>query len=512
MSPLRRRRRGTNGAAGLLSRLALALVATTSVGCSLGLDFEDECGAPGDCAEGRVCQSGYCVPGSASAPDAGGPVALVNDLCPQLVGATEAEVRAGEALLIGALSPATGALAATGRPVERAIFLAVEEINQVGGIDGRKLAVLACDDGTSDNDLAERAATHLVEVGRVPAIVGPAASGTLIEVFSAVTHDAEVVLISPSATSPAISTLADDGLVWRTPPSDDLQGNAIAQYLLAEKAKENGIAKVAVINRNDTYGNALRTVIQNGWCAEASCAETTYFTKTYADASLGSDLATAVQGLEAFGPDVTVLVGFLDDGVDFLNLAGTRAGIRKRFILTDGMKEAPLVTRVESAAVLEGILGTAPATPDNPNTQTFELAYRAKWNTAPSIFNAQAYDATYLLALAIAGAGRDATPGGPDIARQLRRMTGGTKVISVGPTDFGEGVRTLRAASDARIDFDGASGPLNFDGGTGEAPADIEAWRVDTAADAIVSLGVIYTAGGEFRPPAAPSAPASEGN
>jgi branched-chain amino acid transport system substrate-binding protein len=440
------------------------------------------------------------------------PSPLVNDLCPQLVGATEAEVRAGEALLIGALSPATGALAATGRPVERAIFLAVEEINQVGGIDGRKLAVLACDDGTSDNDLAERAATHLVEVGRVPAIVGPAASGTLIEVFSAVTHDAEVVLISPSATSPAISTLADDGLVWRTPPSDDLQGNAIAQYLLAEKAKENGIAKVAVINRNDTYGNALRTVIQNGWCAEASCAETTYFTKTYADASLGSDLATAVQGLEAFGPDVTVLVGFLDDGVDFLNLAGTRAGIRKRFILTDGMKEAPLVTRVESAAVLEGILGTAPATPDNPNTQTFELAYRAKWNTAPSIFNAQAYDATYLLALAIAGAGRDATPGGPDIARQLRRMTGGTKVISVGPTDFGEGVRTLRAASDARIDFDGASGPLNFDGGTGEAPADIEAWRVDTAADAIVSLGVIYTAGGEFRPPAAPSAPASEGN
>ncbi|MCK6573934.1 ABC transporter substrate-binding protein [Myxococcota bacterium] len=505
MSPSLRR------AAGPLA--ILALLAGGATGCSLGLDFEDECSGNGSCGSGRVCQSGYCVSGSAQAPDAGGPSPLVNDLCPQLVGASEAEVRAGKALLIGALSPATGALAATGRPVERAIFLAVEEINQVGGIDGRKLAVLACDDGTADNDLAERAATHLIEVGQVPAIVGPAASGTLIEVFSAVTHDAEVVLISPSATSPSITTLADDGLVWRTPPSDDLQGNAIAQYLLAEKAAgDGGLEKVAVINRNDTYGNALRTVIQNGWCAAASCEETTYFTKTYSDASLGSDLATAVQGLEAFGPDVTVLVGFLDDGVDFLNLAGTRAGIRKRFILTDGMKEAPLVDRVESAAVLEGILGTAPATPDNPNTQTFELAYRAKWNTAPSIFNAQAYDATYLLALAIAGAGRDATPGGPDIARQLRRMTGGQKVISVGPTDFGEGVRTLRAASDARIDFDGASGPLNFDPNTGEAPADIEAWRVDTAAGKIVSLGVLYTAGGEFRPPAAASAPAPEGN
>jgi branched-chain amino acid transport system substrate-binding protein len=493
-------------------RAAAALLAGFAAGCSLGLDFEDECGVSSDCSSGLVCRSGYCVPGAEETPDAGGPQPLVNDLCPQLVGATEAEIREGKALLIGALSPATGALSATGRPVERAIFLAVEEINQVGGIDGRKLAVLACDDGTADNDLAERAATHLVEVGQVPAIVGPAASGTLIEVFSAVTHDAEVVLVSPSATSPAITTLADDGLVWRTPPSDDLQGNAIAQYLLAEKAKENGLSKVAVINRNDTYGNALRTVIQNGWCAEAPCGETTYFTKTYSDASLGSDLATAVQGLEAFGPDVTVLVGFLDDGVDFLNLAGSRAGITKRFILTDGMKEAPLVERVESSEVLAGILGTAPATPDNPNTQTFELAYRAKWNVAPSIFNAQAYDATYLIALAIAGAGRDATPRGPDIARQLRRMTGGQKLISVGPTDFGEGMRTLRSATDARIDFDGASGPLNFDPGTGEAPADIEAWRVDTQTDRIVSMGVLYTAGGEFRPPAAPSAPASEGN
>jgi len=500
-------------ASGSLATLVL-LAGGGLAGCSLGLDFEDECSGNGPCASGRVCRSGYCVPGNATEPDAGGSPPLVNDLCPQLVGASEADVRAGRAVLIGALAPATGALAATGRPVERAIFLAVDEINQVGGIDGRKLAVLSCDDGTSDNDLAERAATHLIEVGHVPAIIGPAASGTLIEVFNAVTHDAGVVLISPSATSPAISTLADDGLVWRTPPSDDLQGNAIAQYLLAEKDKaEGGVEKIAVINRNDTYGNALRTVIQNGWCpAASSCAETTYFTKTYSDASLVSDLATAVQGLEAFEPDVTVLVGFLDDGIEFLKLAGSRAGIRRRFILTDGMKEAALVDRVVSDAVLDGILGTAPATPDNPNTRTFELAYRAKWNTAPSIFNAQAYDATYLLALAIAGTGRDASPSGSDVAGQLRRMTGGQKVISVGPTDFGEGVRTLRAAPDARIDFDGASGPLNFDPETGEAPADIEAWRVDTTAGEIVSLGVLYTAAGEFRPLAAASTSAPEGN
>lgn len=483
----------------------LALIAALA-GCSVALDFDDECSVSGDCAAGKVCESKYCVPateGGDATVDAAADQPLVNDLCPQLVGATEAEVRTGKALLIGALSPRTGGLAATGRPVEQAIFLAVEELNQIGGIDGRKLAVLACDDGTSGNDIAENAMAHLVQVARVPAVVGPGSSSTLIEVFNTVAHDAKVALISPSATSPAITNLADDGLVWRTPPSDDLQGSAIVGYL-----KANSVTKIAVVHRRDAYGDAFRKVIQDGFCADGVCDEAHYLAASYDDTTLGPDQARALEDLAAFQPEVTVVIGFLEDGVAFLNLAAGESRLTsKRYILTDGMKEPPLVSQVESRQILAEMFGTAPASPDNPNYSIFSTSYRGRWGIAPSIFNAQAYDATYLLALAIAGLGRDAVPTGPGIAAQLKRMARrDAEVVRVGTGDFQAGVQALRVNAANGIDFEGASGPLDFNVNTGEAPADIEGWRVDAATQKIVSAGVIFTAAGEYRAPAPASA------
>ena len=473
-------------------------------GCSLALDFDDECKENADCPAGKVCDSKYCVP--LTAPDAAVDQPLVNDLCPQLVGATEAEVRAGAAVLIGSLAPHTGALKATGRPIEQAVFLAAEEINQIGGLDGRKLAVLACDDGTSGNDLAQRAMTHLVEVGHVSAVIGPASSTTVIEVFNGVAHDAKVLMISPSATSPAITNLPDDGLVWRTPPSDDLQGSAIVGYLNA-----NGHEKVAVIHRNDTYGNAFRKVIETGMCPRG-CDEASYFSQAYDEATQGTDQSRALEGLVTFQPEITVVIGYLDDGVAFLNLAaGETRLVSKLFVLTDGMKEPPLVKGVESREILSTVFGTAPASPDNPNFRIFATSYRGRWGTPPGVFNAQAYDATFLLALAIGGLGRDAVPTGPALAAQLERMSGGPSHIAAGTDDFQTGVQALRATPSTQIDFEGASGPLNFNPNTGEAPADIEGWRVDLATQKLVSAGVIYTAAGVYQAPATPPAPGSGG-
>ena len=74
----------------------------------------------------------------------------------------------------------------------------------------------------------------------------------------------------------------------------------------------------------------------------------------------------------------------------------------------------------------------------------------------------------------------------------------------MGPEGWNDGVRALRANPEATLDFDGASGPLDFNA-LGEAPADIEGWRFDRAERRVRSLGVIYTAAGTYVPVAEPA-------
>ncbi len=487
------------------------VVLAGATACSLALDFDNECKGNADCKSDEVCTEHFCVPGTATEADAGADatteVPLVNDLCPTLypTSVSEADVRAGKVVLLGSLEPRTGSLADTGPAVERAVFLAVDEINELGGINGKKLAVLACDDGTSGNDLAVQAATHLTADAHVPAIVGPAASGTTLRVFNEVTHAANVLLISPSATSPSLTNQADDGLIWRTAPSDDLQGAAIVAWLKAQS-----VGKVAVINRDDTYGNSFRKVIETGLCPNGCSDESTYLTRSYDPEAPTSAQSEAVVALTAFQPDVTVVIAYLEDGVEFLKNATQDPGNHlDTFVLTDGMKEPPLVTSGVPNGVLSKVFGTAPASPNNPNYLIFKQSYGARnGGKLPGVFNAQAYDGTYLLAFAIAALPTDTAVTGAAINTQLKRLSSGPK-INVGTQDFLNGVNLLRGEAEATIDFDGASGSLNFDGATGEAPADIEGWRVDVPTQRIVSIGTIYTADGRYIPPPQPSAPPS---
>src|SRR5690606_27407083 len=138
---------------------------------------------------------------------------------------------------LGALGPTEGASAATGQAEQTGIKLAISDFeqasnglppNQVGGAP-RPIVLVGCNDG-SDGDAAVAAAQHLVDVG-VPAIIGAAYSGITIKVATEVTIPGQVLLISPSATSVAITDLADNGLVWRTAPSDVFQALAMTLYV-----------------------------------------------------------------------------------------------------------------------------------------------------------------------------------------------------------------------------------------------------------------------------------------
>ena len=431
--------------------------------------------------------------GGSGMPDVAPGAELLHEPCHRIYGVPPDEVLDDDVMLLGTLLPSTGALDEFGPPMERATYLALDEINRAGGCGGKRFALLSCDTGTSV-ETALAGARMIVEATTAPAILGAASSAVTIEVFNQVARPNGTVVISPSATSPALTYLPDDGLLWRTVPSDATQGAAIAAYLLAQ-----GFGKIAIVNRDDTYGNGLRDAISDAYCAEIDClVGDNFLTRTYREDTQASDHADAVIELEAFAPDVIVLIAFLEDAIAFLNLAGERGF--ERFVLTDGAKDDRLLQAVHSDAVLAGAIGTNPAAPPGPAYREFEVRYETAWGEPPNIFNAEAYDAFYLLALSVCAHRGDGPVTGAGVATALRRLVSGQRVRA-GVADWSNGVATLRSGPATTIDFDGVSGPLDFDVDTGEAVSSVEVWRPNRATGNLESGGIIYDAAGNYTPP-----------
>lgn len=466
--------------------------------CTATLDFDDECQQDDDCAavgRGLRCDDGFCVkkdliepaPCATCAPNSG---------CDRLYGEDPRLAEPGTFVTLGTLLPRSGALGAFGEAMDNGVRLAVSEINQSGGVLGKKLAVVSCDDGTDANQ-AERAARHLADVANVQAIIGAGASGVTIEAFNRVAKANRILMMSPSATSPAISNLTDDGLLWRTAPSDAVQGRAIAEYIV-----RRGYEKVAIVNRNDAYGNGLSAAISGQLCVSDSafCGGSAIISRLYSDQTgplQEDDQARVLAELvDTFKPEVVVLIAYVQDGVAFMNLA---AGKGLRFILTDGTRDIALLGTtpnqrgVSDASILCTLVGTNPASPSGELYNAFALKYDANFGAAPGTFAANSYDAAYLVALAY-GAARGAGVAEPDgraLAEGLVRLSGSGR-IELGVQDFGRALTTLSTSADSTVDVVGVSGPLDFDPTTGEAPSGIEMWRFDATLSRISNLGVVY--------------------
>jgi branched-chain amino acid transport system substrate-binding protein len=150
-----------------------------------------------------------------------------------------------------------------GQPLRQGAELALNEIDTVNGLPSvegsgqRHLAMLVC----HDNEKEKEVARHLVHQVKVPVIIGPSFSGVTIRTTTDVTIPAGVLALSPSATSPQITSLVDHGLVWRTAPSDEIQAEALAKLL---QETETALALpptqpvvVAYAVRDDSYGKGI---------------------------------------------------------------------------------------------------------------------------------------------------------------------------------------------------------------------------------------------------------------
>jgi branched-chain amino acid transport system substrate-binding protein len=239
-----------------------------------------------------------------------------------------------------------------------------------------------------DSGAATAAAERLITSDKVNGIVGGDCSGVTTAALTNVAMPNGMVMISPSATSPALSTLEDNGLFFRTSPSDARQGNVMTNILL-----ERGYKSIALTYVNVDYGQGLADAFTTAY--EAAGGEIT-ISVPHEDNK--ADYSAEVGALAAAGGDVLVVAGYLDNGGRGMIQASLDSGAFDTFVLPDGMVGASLPEAIGSD--LNGSFGQVPGV--DPNKSFVAIAGDNFDATSP--FAAESYDAAALMLLAMQSA------------------------------------------------------------------------------------------------------------
>ncbi|GIG88848.1 ABC transporter substrate-binding protein [Plantactinospora endophytica] len=213
--------------------------------------------------------------------------------------------RSGAPLKLGGLLPRTGDLALAYPPMAAAVALAVDEINAAQGVLGEPVVWVDGDDGTNPATAKATVAQH-VNAG-VHVIIGAGASGISRAVLPDVMA-AGLVLFSPSNTDAGLTTIDDQGLYFRTAPSDILQGRALADMILRD-----GPSRIALIARKDSYGEGLqgnvRAELERTGHGSGQVRLFTYDPPATPDAP-PVDFSGGAQEIKQFGADAILVIGF----------------------------------------------------------------------------------------------------------------------------------------------------------------------------------------------------------
>lgn len=345
---------------------------------------------------------------------------------------------------IGVLLAFTGPLEKLTPPIAAGAELAIKQVDEQGGTkDGKLVAVR--DDTGCDATAGANAADRLINSKKVLAIVGGMCSGETISSANTVGIPTNTVMISPSSTAPAISTLKDNDLVFRTAPSDAYQGEVLARLLIAK-----GIKDVAVAYVNNDYGKGLADTFTAAYKADGGkVAAVAPHEEGKADyrADLGN--------LAASGSQTLVLIAYAQGSGQTMLRQAIEAGDFTKFVGSDGMISDDLFKGMDNKA-LEGMIGTKPGTPEIPGAKVFKDLAAAAGLDASQIYAPEAYDAAFLLALAIEknGAKRDG------LSKAVREVATGPGEVIL-PGEWEKAKKILDAGGN--VNYEGATGPLNFD-------------------------------------------------
>ena len=381
-----------------------------------------------------------------------------------MTGVLSAGVAAAEScpVKIGGILPLTGSMAPITKKIAQAAELAIEHVNQGGGIKGCPVQFILRDD-QGQPTVGVDAAKYLVEVERVPAFTGTISSGVTGPIISAVTAPSKVVQITCCSTaSPFTLDGRSNGYFFRTIPTSKTQA-----YATASETARRGFKKTVVIYINTDFGTDMLRFYK---AAVARLGGDVIGEVPYNDnqASYRAEVTKAL----ATKPESLLLIGFPKDGVtivrEWLSLGGT-----KTIALNNSMRTMDFVNGV-GAKFIEDVFGMDNAQVAGPHVDAFNHAFEEKFKTdtkGPGVHTQ--YDALMVMALAM-NIAKDLT--GPSIKDAVRRVhvPNGTPV-GTGPAEYKKALELIKAGKP--IKYFGATGPIEFDA-NGDVTGPALVWKV----------------------------------
>lgn len=352
-----------------------------------------------------------------------------------LTGASQAQ----ESISLGVILGFTGPLESLAPGMAAGAELAIAEVSGSGLLLGGTTVTPVRGDSTCiDASAATAAAERLITSDGVSGIVGADCSGVTTAVLTNVAVPNGMVMISPSATSPALSTAEDNGLFFRTAPSDARQGVVMSEIILGR-----GIDTVAVTYTNNDYGLGLADSFQ---AAFTEMGGTVTLVAAHEDGR--ADYSAEVGALASAGGDALVVAGYVDQGGSGIVQAALDSGAFETFVFPDGMVSQALVDNF--GADIDGSFGQNPGT-DSEGAAIFQGMATAAGFDGTSPFSAEAYDAAALILLAMQAAGSTVPSEYAGSVMDVANAPG----EPILPGELARGLELLAAGQD--IDYVGAS-------------------------------------------------------
>jgi branched-chain amino acid transport system substrate-binding protein len=304
--------------------------------------------------------------------------------------------KSDEPIKIGVIGPFTGDGAAYGGPYRQTIQLAVDEINQNGGIDGRQVQVIY-EDGACTPKAAATAAQKLVSVDNVKVILGGFCSGETLGA-APITEQNKVILFSAGSSSPDITNAGD--YVFRDFASDANSGSKIAETALGK-----GHKRIAILSEQTQYAQALRKVF--------SAQYTELGGEIVADESFtsdSSDFRSQLTKIRYAQPDAVYIVPQTTATLTKVLRQVREAGITQQIYTTDQATAQDALST--NSKELEGaIFAEAAFNASSPEAQQLMEKLRSKYGEVPEslppVYIATTYDAVYILKDVIGICGED---------------------------------------------------------------------------------------------------------
>jgi len=375
-------------------------------------------------------------------------------------------------LKIGQLNTFTGDLSYFGEVHRKAAALAVDHVNLAGDVLGIAPMTIVARDTQTTPLVGVDAASALVDIDKVVAIVGALSSGVTIASAEAVTIPNRILQISAASTSPAVTVVDDNDFLFRTTVSDAAQG-----VVLARLALELGYNSASALYINNAYGQGLaeqfKTTFEEEGGTVLELVPHEGVQPTYA-----SELSLATEG----NPDVLVCISYPLSAETYLREALEGAYI-DTFLLCDGTKSAEMNETV-GWDNLEGTHGTAPGVVVTAEGQAFREAYLSAFavELPPEPYIDTTYDAVVLIALAAEKAGTTTDSAAiRDALRDVANPPG--EIVGPGIDGIKRALELIRQGQD--INYEGAGGSQDFDD-NGDVFTTIEIWKIEGGA--IVSV------------------------